>query len=159
MVKATVAAFRVNSALDTSAAITSMGIGEALVSVMSEGNIPSPVERVRILPPRAQVGPISSDLRSELLQKSEVYLKFSEDLPDFEQAGVFRNRMLVKRGFQPITTDLTKPPVAANWTEILSPYEQNIYASKRHALSMPARIFLGIFFTGCTLIAGSIYFQ
>lgn len=159
MVKATVAAFRVNPALDTSAAITSMGIGEALVSVMSEGNIPSPVERVRILPPRAQVGPIASSVRSELLQQSEIHLKFSEELPDFEQAGIFRNRMLVKRGFRPMGVDVKSAPEPADWQEIFAPLEQISDFRPPRKPRYALRFFVACGLLSLTLITLSFWIQ
>ncbi|WP_281978555.1 helicase HerA-like domain-containing protein [Pseudorhizobium flavum] len=68
LVKAAVQAFRPNKGVDVRHEILNMGIGEALVSVMLDDGVPSPVEKVRILPPQSQIGPIS-DLEREVLTR------------------------------------------------------------------------------------------
>ena len=110
MVKATVAAFRQNAAVDTAEAIISMGIGEALVSVMSESNVPSPVERVRILPPRGQVKSIRTEERTAIRNTSEVDAKYAVAMPDYEQSGRFTNRMREQRGLKILKADVIKEP-------------------------------------------------
>ncbi|MEN5278097.1 helicase HerA-like domain-containing protein [Brucella sp. TWI432] len=159
MVKATVAAFRKNTAVNTAEAIISMGIGEALVSVMSEGNIPSPVERIRILPPRGQVGPISQTARNELLQRSDVYLKFTKVVPDYEQAGMFRNRMLIKRGQNPLNVDVKASPEPANWSQILAPLNEisDLRNDKKPRYAL--RFFLCCGFLSLTLITLFFWIQ
>lgn len=121
MVKATVAAFRQNKAVDAKEAIVSMGIGEALVSVMADGNIPSPVERVRILPPRGQVGPISDDARQAIREASEIDAKYFDEMPGYEQNGRFINRMRALRRMEPLKVDVTKAPEPLDWDSIMAP--------------------------------------
>ncbi|WP_235906708.1 helicase HerA-like domain-containing protein [Pseudomonas saliphila] len=62
--------FRSNPELDTEAVITELGVGEALVSVLDAKGVPTPVQRVLIRPPASQMGPISDQERSVLLQRS-----------------------------------------------------------------------------------------
>ncbi|MEZ0326559.1 MAG: helicase HerA-like domain-containing protein [Fimbriimonas sp.] len=56
-VKTAAQTFRANPDIDTEEAITQLGIGEALVSVLQEDGTPSIVQRVKIRPPLSRVGP------------------------------------------------------------------------------------------------------
>ncbi|ACD93825.1 helicase HerA-like domain-containing protein [Trichlorobacter lovleyi] len=71
-VKAAAETMRDNPALDEAAVITELGVGEALVSCLDEKGRPGVVERAYMVPPRGQIGPISADQRSRLLQTSLV---------------------------------------------------------------------------------------
>lgn len=72
-VKAAAETFRSNPALDVEKVITELGVGEALVSFLDEKGIPAMVERAKILPPQAQIGPITPDERVQLIKTSLVY--------------------------------------------------------------------------------------
>ncbi len=48
-------AFRANPAFNTEEALTTLGVGEALVSVLDENGVPGIVERANILPPRSSM--------------------------------------------------------------------------------------------------------
>lgn len=121
MVKATVAAFRQNAAVNAAEAIISMSIGEALVSVMSEGNVPSPIERVRILPPRGQVKPITNEERASIRGTSAIDANYAVAMSDREQSGRFTNRMRAKRGLEPFDHDVKEPSQPLDWEEIMAP--------------------------------------
>lgn len=62
--------FRPNPEIKVEQVITELGVGEALVSFLDEKGIPAPVERAKILPPQAQIGPISPDERSAIIRRS-----------------------------------------------------------------------------------------
>ncbi|WP_061932020.1 helicase HerA-like domain-containing protein [Aureimonas sp. AU22] len=64
--------FRANPAFDSATAITELGTGEALVSVLGQGGAPTMVERVKIRPPAGRVGPITEDERAEMMRMSPV---------------------------------------------------------------------------------------
>lgn len=72
--------FRSNPVLDTEAAITELGVGEALVSVLDSKGVPTPVERVLIRPPASQMGPITDQERSTLVQRSVLAGVFDQAL-------------------------------------------------------------------------------
>ncbi len=59
--------FRPNPALDTVAAISELGVGEALVSTLQDKGIPTPVERVLVRPPCSRIGPASPVERQAVL--------------------------------------------------------------------------------------------
>lgn len=71
-VKSAADTMRANPGLDVAAAITELGVGEALVSLLDEQGRPSMTERVYIVPPASQIGPITTDQRQALLQNSIV---------------------------------------------------------------------------------------
>ena len=69
-VNAAAETMRDNPDLDEATAITELGVGEALVSCLDEKGRPSIVERALILPPTAQIGPITPEQRMAIIQKS-----------------------------------------------------------------------------------------
>jgi DNA helicase HerA-like ATPase len=71
-VKSAAETFRANPKFKVEEAITELGVGEALVSFLDEKGIPSMVERAFIVPPQAQIGPITPDERQKLMQNSLV---------------------------------------------------------------------------------------
>ncbi|WDT81345.1 MAG: DUF853 family protein [Candidatus Manganitrophus sp.] len=62
-VKAAAQTFRANPTLDVEAAITELGVGEALVSLLDEKGRPGVVERAFMIPPPSQIGPITPEAR------------------------------------------------------------------------------------------------
>ena len=71
-VKATAQTMRQKPGLDIETAITELAVGEALVSLLDAKGRPSVTERVYVLPPGSQIGPITPEQRSALLQNSLV---------------------------------------------------------------------------------------
>ena len=71
-VKATAQTMRQKPGLDIEAAITELAVGEALVSLLDAKGRPSVTERVYVLPPGSQIGPITPEQRQSLLQNSLV---------------------------------------------------------------------------------------
>jgi hypothetical protein len=71
-VAATAQTMRPKKGLDIEAAITDLAVGEALVSLLDTKGRPSETERVFVLPPGSQLGPISTAQRQALLQSSLV---------------------------------------------------------------------------------------
>lgn len=71
-VRAAAQTFRPNPAFDTQEAITTLGIGQALVSVLDAKGSPTIVEKTLIRPPLSQVGPIDEALREQTILQSPV---------------------------------------------------------------------------------------
>lgn len=71
-VKATAQTMRQKPGLDIEAAITELAVGEALVSLLDAKGRPGITERVYVLPPGSQIGPITPPQRQQLLQGSLV---------------------------------------------------------------------------------------
>jgi uncharacterized protein len=71
-VKSAADTMRANPGLDVAAAITELGVGEALISLLDEKGRPTLTERVFVLPPASQIGPISAEQRATLINESIV---------------------------------------------------------------------------------------
>jgi len=72
-VKAAAETFRANPKLDVVKAITELGVGEALVSVLDAKGTPSVVERAFILPPRSRLAPLSPEERAQVVRDSVLH--------------------------------------------------------------------------------------
>jgi hypothetical protein len=71
-VKSAADTMRANPGLDIGAAITELGVGEALISFLDAKGRPSVTERVFVLPPGSQIGPITDAQRQQLIKTSLV---------------------------------------------------------------------------------------
>ena len=71
-VKATATTMRPQPGLDIEAAITELAVGEALVSLLDAKGRPGVTERVFVLPPASQIGPITPQQRQALVAQSLV---------------------------------------------------------------------------------------
>jgi hypothetical protein len=71
-VKATAQTMRQKPGLDIEIAITELAVGEALVSLLDAKGRPSITERVYVLPPGSQIGPITTEQRQALMAGSLV---------------------------------------------------------------------------------------
>jgi DNA helicase HerA-like ATPase len=64
---------RPNPAFDTLAAITELGVGEALVSFLDAKGSPGVVERTHVIAPTSRMGPMTESEREEALRGSLLY--------------------------------------------------------------------------------------
>ncbi len=71
-VKSAASTMRANPKLDVETAITELAVGEALVSFLDAKGRPSITERVFVLPPGSQIGPITPAQRQALIDGSLV---------------------------------------------------------------------------------------
>jgi DNA helicase HerA-like ATPase len=71
-VKSAASTMRANPKLDVEAAITELAVGEALVSLLDTKGRPSVTERVFVIPPGSQIGPITPAQRQALIRESLV---------------------------------------------------------------------------------------
>ncbi|QEA12081.1 helicase HerA-like domain-containing protein [Comamonas flocculans] len=94
-VKATASTMRPKAGLDIEAAITELAVGEALVSLLDAKGRPSETERVYVLPPGSQLGPITVEQRQALVKNSLV--AGSYDTPVDRESAY---EMLAARGAQ-----------------------------------------------------------
>ncbi|MCK8600441.1 DUF853 domain-containing protein [Desulfoferrobacter suflitae] len=75
-VRAAAETFRVNPKLNVSEAITQLGVGEALVSLLDEQGRPGMVERAMIRPPMSRLGVITDAERQTSMLNSPVRSKY-----------------------------------------------------------------------------------
>jgi hypothetical protein len=71
-VQSAASTMRANPKLDIATAITELGVGEALVSFLDEKGRPSVTERVFVMPPGSQIGPVTPQQREALRRGSLV---------------------------------------------------------------------------------------
>ncbi len=87
-IKSVAASFVPNPAFSTAETVTALGIGEALVSVLSDEGRPLPVEETLIAPPESQIGPITDNELQEAIQRSPLYGRYDQSV-DRESAYEF----------------------------------------------------------------------
>lgn len=102
LVKAAAQAFRPNKGVDVKAEIVSMGIGEALVSVMIDDGVPSPVEKVKIGLPESQIGPISDLEREVIVRDCPLRAAYPAQVEPETMHRQFTDRMRAANGLPPI---------------------------------------------------------
>lgn len=76
--KAAAQSFRENPEFDTYDALTQLGIGEALVSVLDENGVPTIVKRCNILPPQSQMGALQDEVREGQIKGHLLYTKYAQ---------------------------------------------------------------------------------
>ena len=69
-IRAAASSFRENPSFDTEEAITDLGVGEALVSMLDIKGVPGVVGRTLIRPPASRLGPATPEERSAIVQAS-----------------------------------------------------------------------------------------
>src|SRR5262249_58512120 len=84
-VKAAAQTFRQNPKLDVEAAITELGVGEALVSFLDKKGRPNVVDRALIYPPQSQLPPLTSVERDSIIKQSSIFGHY-EKVVDRESA-------------------------------------------------------------------------
>lgn len=89
--KAAAQSFRENPAFKTYDALTSLGIGEALVSVLDEEGIPTVVEQCKILPPQSRMGALEDSIRMQQVNNSLLYIRYAQ-MQDRDSAYEFLQR-------------------------------------------------------------------
>ncbi len=72
-VKVAAETFRANPKLNVVKAITELGVGEALVSVLDEKGTPTVVERALVYPPHSRLSPLTPEERTRFVRESVVY--------------------------------------------------------------------------------------
>jgi uncharacterized protein len=95
-VKIAAQTFRANPAFSTETAITELGIGEALVSVLDDKGSPTPVERIFIAPPASRIGAITMEERVEVMARSP-YKTIYEKIIDRESAHEILKERVAKQ--------------------------------------------------------------
>ncbi len=112
-VKAAADTMRPNPALgDMAAAITELAVGEALISFLDEKGRPSVTERVFVLPPGSQIGPITPEQRKKLIETSlvaGVYEKVVDRESAYER---LKGRAVASTGGDSGAAATDTPPVA-----------------------------------------------
>jgi DNA helicase HerA-like ATPase len=104
-VKAAADTFRKNPSFDTVTAITSLAVGEALVSMLDAKGNPEIVAKSLIAPPMARVGPITDAERQQLMQKNSLLGKYETPIDRQSAFETLRDRSQKEGG-----ADASGPP-------------------------------------------------
>ncbi len=107
-VRAAAQTFRANPGVDVEKAITELGVGEALISVLDAQGSPTPVERAFVLPPRSRVGALTDAERAALVSASPLFGHY-EKAVDRESA----HEILAKRAAQEQASAAAAAPAPA----------------------------------------------
>jgi DNA helicase HerA-like ATPase len=95
-VKTAAETFRPNPELNVEQVITELGVGEALVSFLDEKGIPSMVEKAKILPPQAQIGPITPEERTALLRRSIIAGVYEKEIDRESAFEIYRHALAAR---------------------------------------------------------------
>lgn len=95
-IKTAADSFRTNPEFDTKTALTELGVGEALVSVLDEEGIPTIVKRCKILPPQSLMGPVTDDEKKSEFMANNLYLTY-KDAKDPDSAYEYLERLKSQR--------------------------------------------------------------
>ena len=106
-VKAAAQTFRANRSFDVESAITELGTGEALASVLDDKGSPTSVARILVRPPESRIGPLTDAERKEQLAKSPLKGRYDQAV-DRESAY----EILKHRGEQRTAAQQTTAPAA-----------------------------------------------
>jgi len=109
-VKVAAETFRANPAFSTEEVITQLGIGEALVSVLEDGGVPSVVSRTLIRPPSSRVGPITPEERSAVILASPVGAQYAQVIDRESAFEVLQKKAEAKAAPAPAPTPAQPAP-------------------------------------------------
>jgi len=87
-----VAGFRNDNDLDLPKIVTSLGVGEAVVSALDEQGTPTSAVAISIAPPESRIGPLTAEERAQKLADSPLAGRYDQ-LVDRESA----HEILIKR--------------------------------------------------------------
>ncbi|MDC8784327.1 helicase HerA-like domain-containing protein [Roseateles koreensis] len=113
-VKAAADTLRANPGLDIATAITELAVGEALVSLLDDKGRPSVTERVFVLPPGSQIGPISPEQRQTLIKTSLVAGAYEKAVDRDSAYEKLKGRVDGKAGPADASTGDQPPPGATS---------------------------------------------
>jgi DNA helicase HerA-like ATPase len=79
-VKTAAETLRPNPKLNAEKAITELGVGEALVSLLDEKGRPGVTERAYIVPPGSHIGPLADGERKSTIEKSLLFGRYEKPI-------------------------------------------------------------------------------
>ena len=110
-VKSAAETMRDNPKLDEASIITELGVGESLVSCLDENGTPGIVERAFIVPPQAQIGPITDAERKAVMQASLLAGHYEKAIDRESAYEILKGRTVAK---QPESAAPQSAPTAAS---------------------------------------------
>ncbi|ROH88019.1 DUF853 domain-containing protein [Pseudomethylobacillus aquaticus] len=117
-VRAAAETFRANPGLDVESAITELGVGEALVSLLDAQGRPLPVERAFISPPGSRIGPASDAERQKAISASLLYGHYEKQVDRESAYEILKGRA----GQAALAAQQPAPeaePASSGWGDLL----------------------------------------
>ena len=119
-----------NPELDVATAISQLGVGEALVSVLGDNGVPTPVQRTLIAPPRARMGAITVEERAAVRSRSPVGAKYDTRVNRESAYEMLKSRVASAESPPDRAERPARPPAAptdaapasdrgSDWSEVL----------------------------------------
>jgi DNA helicase HerA-like ATPase len=123
-VKTAADTLRPNPAFDAATAITELGVGEALVSLLDADGRPTMVERALVLPPGSRIGPMTADERRTAIAQSlvaGVYEQVQDRESAYEKLKGSPSAQAAKVGDGGTASPTVAAPAASEggWNEVL----------------------------------------
>lgn len=111
-VRAAAQTFRANPQLDTATVITELGVGEALVSVLQDGGVPSVVNRTLLSPPQSHMGAITAGERRTAVNSSPLAGRYDKTVDRESAHELLRERAekAAKQAQERDTADTERAP-------------------------------------------------
>jgi DNA helicase HerA-like ATPase len=125
-VKATAQTMRGKAGLDIEKAITELGVGEALVSLLDAKGRPSETEQVYVLLPGSQLGPITPEQRQALLTNSLVAGVYEQTLDRESAYERLKGSAAATGNSVANTTAGSAPANTSTGTEAHAPAQANV---------------------------------
>lgn len=91
-------------------ALTSLGTGQALITVLNEKGIPTEVVATHLIPPRANMGPLDRAIYDRLVQESKIFAKYKEPINSKGAAAVLAARPIHEKTAVPKSSKKTSRP-------------------------------------------------
>jgi len=120
-VRAAATTFRQNPDLNTEEVITSLGVGEGLVSFLDGKGIPTVVERTLIRPPRSKIGPIEDSERDLIVRESPLYGNYEKEVDRDSAYELLKKRAEKEVALAPEHAPRRKPPARRRSAPASSP--------------------------------------
>ncbi|MFC5508722.1 helicase HerA-like domain-containing protein, partial [Bosea massiliensis] len=150
LVRASAKAFRPKSGLDVESAITSLAVGEALVSFLDSAGVPQPVERVRVNRPQTSMAPISDIEREAIMLADPWRHRYTADEATSRQA--FAQRWRAERGL-PALPEASEPYQPGDYVKFLPDLSGEPARAGRSWLGILGNTILAV---GCFWVAAKL---
>ncbi|MBA3796398.1 MAG: DUF853 family protein, partial [Chloroflexi bacterium] len=112
----TVRTFPMTEHFDVEKTITSLGIGEALVTVLGPKGVPTPLAPTRLVPPDSLMSPIPRQRFDELVAASALKAKYSEAVDRDSAHELITRRIQAARASASAAAGAAVPPAAVPTT-------------------------------------------
>ena len=112
--RAVAASFVPNPGFATQARLTTLGVGEALVSVLDEEGRPTPVQQILIAPPEGRIGPLTDEERQAVIARSPIHGRYDAPVDRESAYEMLKRRAMTAPTAESVpdrmeTTDAPRP--------------------------------------------------